>query len=329
MDSILEYQWIKVFEDGKTGLPQFDPISGKQRRWDDPVRVPCHVCGGEGGWDIVQPDKGYFFPTYATYQDVFEECHRCHGSGVIEDPVVTQVILASLSNELVERIVANGIPAIATNNKPYRVFLKPGDKVKSYWDNAIEISSHYECGVCGWCFEHEDASKFVECPQCAATDIWFCRRCPVDISDEVRAEKKRREAAYDTFLMNLAEEFRGKISGELNTEEEKRIAEEAMVQLRERQVAARKAIDEWAIANKAFKFIDQRRVRRLTPKDELAGKGKRGEINCPDCDINYGLERWTRLQCIEDVTTYVDYVILVENKFALVVKNHEIVVESL
>jgi hypothetical protein len=227
-----------------------------------------------------------------------------------------KLVITPIGPTLADKLVANKIPAISVPLPKYTFFLQPDDQVKAYWDNEIEINSHYECSVCGNTWQHMDSSKFSQCPRCQATDIWFCRRCPIDVSKDLLLEKERREIEFESYSQKLAAQFATANDQDKTT-------------IREKQITARKALDEWEIANQVVKIIDQSKVRRNSVKDEKAGKGKRGEINCPDCDIPYGLNRKNLLYRVHDVNENTDYVILVEGKFKLVIKQDEVIVESL
>jgi DNA-directed RNA polymerase subunit RPC12/RpoP len=61
----------------------------------------------------------------------------------------------------------------------------------------------------------------------------------------------------------------------------------------------------------------------------LVKKNNRGETNCPYCEIPYGLNRSIHLHRIQDIIENTDYVILVENRFKVIIRQHEVCVESL
>jgi len=126
---VLEYYWVKVLQDGKTMIPQFDYETGAENYWN------------------------------------------------ADDVPLSKVLLVPFTADLVEKVIQNGVPAIATTNPPVEFAVEPGEKVEAGRDNIITYYDYFECEVCGWKFLHTDSSKFAECPQCHAKDEWWCPRC--------------------------------------------------------------------------------------------------------------------------------------------------------
>lgn len=58
-------------------------------------------------------------------------------------------------------------------------------------------------------------------------------------------------------------------------------------------------------------------------------RNQRGEINCPHCEIPYGLTRERRLERIQDITENTDYVVEVANKFKITIRQNSVDVISL
>jgi DNA-directed RNA polymerase subunit RPC12/RpoP len=58
-------------------------------------------------------------------------------------------------------------------------------------------------------------------------------------------------------------------------------------------------------------------------------RGSHGEVNCPECEIPYGLVRKSRFNLVQDVIAFVDYCILIKDKLKVTIKNNEVVVDSL
>ena len=63
--------------------------------------------------------------------------------------------------------------------------------------------------------------------------------------------------------------------------------------------------------------------------NSLVRKNKRGETNCPYCEIPYGLNRQILLDRIQDVIENTDYVIEIENKIKIIIRKDTIDVYSL
>jgi predicted RNA-binding Zn-ribbon protein involved in translation (DUF1610 family) len=54
-----------------------------------------------------------------------------------------------------------------------------GDDVEAGRDNNITVFDFFECDICHWRFQFVKTpdQKFAKCPQCGATDEWWCSRC--------------------------------------------------------------------------------------------------------------------------------------------------------
>lgn len=126
---VLEYFWVKVLQDGKTVIPQFDFETGKENYWS------------------------------------------------ADDVPLSKVMLVPFTAEHAEKVLQNGVPALASTNPSVVFVVKPGESVVAGRDNIITYYDYYECEVCGWKFQHTDGSKFAECPQCHTRDEWYCPRC--------------------------------------------------------------------------------------------------------------------------------------------------------
>ena len=337
MESVLEYQWIKVLNnDEDCCFPQFDPLTGVQNKWFDEVLIDCPECGK---YDDIAFHNGMFFGFNTRYDGV---CRLCGNTGLVE-PQVTKMILAPLTEDIAGKLVARGIAAISTDLIPFIVNVKPTDSLKCYWDNAEIQSSHYECEACGYAWQHKkadkdiplypvddcDSSQFVVCPKCGITDVWYCRRCKVDIPDNIKAELKKREDDYSRYLMSLAADLKSKVPEEIKNDDDKKRLGAAMAEMIEKQVAARESIDKWAMSVHAYKIVNQDRIHRVKAGETFNLRGeeinlKTGEINCPDCDVPQGLVRKERLHFVDDTIELVDYVIEVGGKAKITVRNHEV-----
>lgn len=228
-----------------------------------------------------------------------------------------KLFLVPINPELASKMQSKNIPAVSVPLPKYTFLLNSNDDVTAYWDNEIEIRSHYICEVCGNEWVHTDSTKFVQCPSCLTTDVWFCRRCPVEISADLMNKKREKEREYNSLMKELSEKFiESKSDQERND-------------IRERQRQAKELLDDWEIANQTVKIIDQKYVKRLTKKDEEHGKGKAGEINCPFCEIPFGLNRKSLLHRVNDIIENTDYVILVKNRYKVKISENEVTVESL
>jgi len=88
-----------------------------------------------------------------------------------------KVSLVPFTVDLAEKVIKNGIAAIASTNPTFEFVVKPGETVEAGRDNNITYFDYFRCLVCGKEFMHTDSSKFAECPKCGAMDEWFCSRC--------------------------------------------------------------------------------------------------------------------------------------------------------
>lgn len=90
---------------------------------------------------------------------------------------LTKLIIAPISKEVANAMQTNGIPGISVPLPSWQFHVSPSDKVKAYWDNAIELTNHFYCKTCGAQWKHLDSKKWAQCPSCGQTDEWFCKRC--------------------------------------------------------------------------------------------------------------------------------------------------------
>ncbi len=77
--------------------------------------------------------------------------------------------------------------------------------------------------------------------------------------------------------------------------------------------------DGWSCLRCGHKNID----------NNLVHKNQRGEVNCPYCEIPYGLTRERRLERIQDIIENTDYVVEVRNKFKITIRKNIVDVISL
>ncbi len=147
MSSVIEYQWIKVYEDqdgNEKFIPQFRS-DGTQQFWHDS--------------DTVK---------------------------------VKKLIIAPLSPQLAESMQKKLIPGSSVPLPTYNFFLSESDSVKAYWDNAIEITSHYHCTTCNSNWKHQDSTKWAECPYCGEKDVWYCKNCGRNNIDNLLVKRNNR-----------------------------------------------------------------------------------------------------------------------------------------
>ena len=71
------------------------------------------------------------------------------------------------------------------------------------------------------------------------------------------------------------------------------------------------------------------RCDRTNIDNTLVKRNKRGETNCPYCDVPHGLNRKRNLHRIQDVIENTDYVILVKDRFKIIIRQNTVDIESL
>jgi len=93
------------------------------------------------------------------------------------DVRMTKLLIVPISPELANNMQQNKIPGAAVPLPSWNFIVKSDDVVKAYWDNEIQITSHFICKTCGAQWQHMDSSKWAKCPQCGQSDEWSCKRC--------------------------------------------------------------------------------------------------------------------------------------------------------
>jgi predicted RNA-binding Zn-ribbon protein involved in translation (DUF1610 family) len=146
---VLEYMWVKVLEDGKTIIPQFDTETGKENFWN------------------------------------------------ADNVPLSKVVLTPFTVDLAEKVMQNGVAALATTNPRIEFLVTPDDKdVESGRDGKITCTDYFVCDICGWKFLHEGKTTFAKCPQCGTQDDWYCSRCK-EYKTEYRITKKNQVQCLD------------------------------------------------------------------------------------------------------------------------------------
>jgi len=94
-----------------------------------------------------------------------------------KDIQMTKLLIAPISPNLAANMQQNKIPGVSVPLPTWSFTIKPTDIVKAYWDNEIQITSHFVCETCGAQWQHMDSSEWAKCPQCGQTDEWSCSLC--------------------------------------------------------------------------------------------------------------------------------------------------------
>lgn len=104
----------------------------------------------------------------------------------------SKLIISPISSELANNMMDRKIPGCAVPLPTYNFYIKPEDKIKAYWDNAIETTSHFHCTTCNSNWKHTDSTKWAKCPLCGEADVWSCKQCGHHNIDNVLVHKNAR-----------------------------------------------------------------------------------------------------------------------------------------
>ncbi len=110
-----------------------------------------------------------------------------------EDVKMTKLLITPISPELAANMQQHKIPGVSVPLPSWSFAVKPNDKVKAYWDNEIQLTSHYVCKTCGAQWQHTDSSKWAQCPECGQMDEWHCNRCGRIIENSLVKRNERGE----------------------------------------------------------------------------------------------------------------------------------------